>query len=99
MIIEEPEVCVHTGLLNSIIELIKVYSKEKQIIISTHSDSVLDQLDLENVYTVRRTSDEGTVVKSLVKSLRGTDLLALKEYLETEGSLGEYWKHGDLESV
>lgn len=99
LMLEEPEVCVHHGLLSSIVELIRIYSKNKQIIISTHSDSVLDKLDLENVFRVRRDNDKGTVASSIRKKMKGIELRALKEYLATEGSLGEYWKHGDLENV
>lgn len=98
LMIEEPEVCVHHGLLLSIIELIKLYSKGKQVFISTHSDAVLDQLSFDNVFRVFRTK-KGTEIASIKKRLRGVELVALKDYLANEGSLGEYWKHGDLENV
>lgn len=99
LMIEEPEVCVHHGLLESIIEMIKIYSNEKQIIISTHSDAVLDSLDIKNIFKVSRGDDKGTVVTGLEKSMKGTELKALKDFLHNEGSLGEFWKHGDLEDV
>ena len=99
LMIEEPEVCVHHGLLNSIIELINIYSKEKQIFVSTHSDTVLDSISMENVYSVKRKCDEGTLVKNISSNMKKKEINALKTYLETEGSLGEYWKHGDLENV
>ena len=54
LLIEEPEVCIHHGLLKSILGLIKSYSATKQIIISTHSDFVLDMLAPENVFLVRK---------------------------------------------
>jgi hypothetical protein len=98
LMIEEPEVCVHHGLLESIIELIMVYAKEKQIFISTHSDAVLDSLDLENIFKVKRDKSKGTIISHVMKTMNSKDLIALKDYLHTEGSLGEYWKHGDLES-
>ncbi|MEJ2065753.1 MAG: AAA family ATPase [Reinekea sp.] len=99
LMIEEPEVCVHHGLLNSIIELIKVYSSEKQILISTHSDAVLDNLEVENVFTVKRKKQYGTIVSNISKNMKKKELKVLKDYLINEGSLGEYWKHGDLEHV
>lgn len=95
MLIEEPEVCVHHGLLSSIIELIKVYSLEKQIIISTHSDQLLDRLELSSVFKVSR-NEEGTTVTNVKKSLNIDELTALKDYLCNQGGLGEYWKHGEL---
>lgn len=99
LMIEEPEVCVHHGLLNSIVELIEVYSANKQIFISTHSDSVLDRLEVDNVFRVWRTKEAGTQVSNIKRNMKNKELLALKNYLLNEGSLGEYWKHGDLENV
>jgi ABC-type lipoprotein export system ATPase subunit len=99
LMIEEPEVCVHHGLLSSIVELIKTYSNDKQIFISTHSDSVLDRVTIDNVFKVRRTKEHGSQVSSIRKNMAARELNALKDYLSNEGSLGEYWKHGDLESI
>jgi len=99
LLLEEPEVCVHHGLLSSIIELIQIYSVNKQIFISTHSDSVLDRLEIDNVFSVRRDQNSGTIVSNIKKKMRQVELAALKQYLADEGSLGEYWKHGDLENV
>ncbi|MEH6458819.1 AAA family ATPase [Chitinimonas sp. JJ19] len=99
LMIEEPEVCVHHGLLNSIMELIGIYSKSKQIFISTHSDSILDRLDIDNVFKVRREKELGTQISNIRENLRTKELTALKNYLLNEGSLGEFWKHGDLENV
>lgn len=95
LLIEEPEVCVHHGLLNSLIELIKIYSKEKQIVISTHSDFVLDKLEPENILLIKK--EKGTQAKSLTKALTKNEYSALKEYLEDSGNLGEYWKEGGFE--
>jgi AAA15 family ATPase/GTPase len=98
LLLEEPEVCVHHGLLSSIIELIKTYSKEKQIIITTHSDFVLDEVNPENVYQIRNDPDIGTKALHIPKSMSKKELKALHDYLQTEGNLGEYWRHGGLES-
>jgi len=98
LLIEEPEVCIHHGLLDSIIELIKVQSKKKQIIISTHSDYVLDKLKPENVVLVSRDTDKGTIAKPLSKALSKNDYAALKSYLQDEGNLGEYWKLSEFEN-
>jgi predicted ATP-binding protein involved in virulence len=98
LLVEEPEVCVHHGLLSSIIELIKTYSHDKQILLSTHSDFVLDHVPPENVYKVSYTPKEETTITHITKSMSKRELEALKNYLETEGNLGEYWKHGALET-
>lgn len=98
LLIEEPEVCVHHGLLSSVIELIKSQSKRKQIFISTHSDYVLDKLLPENVVLVRKDVESGTIASALPKSLSRNDFKALKSYLEGAGNLGEYWKEGGFEN-
>jgi ABC-type cobalamin/Fe3+-siderophores transport system ATPase subunit len=97
LLIEEPEVCVHHGLLSSILELIKTYANEKQIVISTHSDFVLDMVQPDNVYAVTNLPEEGTKVHHIPKRLSRNELEALREYLQTEGNLGEYWRAGGLE--
>ena len=97
LLIEEPEVCVHHGLLSSILELIKTYSNNKQIVISTHSDFVLDMVQPENVYVVTNIPQEGTKVQHIPNRLSRRELDALREYLQVEGNLGEYWRAGGLE--
>jgi len=97
LLIEEPEVCIHHGLLNSILQLIIQQSRHKQIIISTHSDYVLDMLKPENILLVHKEYDIGTKVSSISKSLSANDFKVLKEYLESEGNLGEYWKESGFD--
>ncbi len=97
LLLEEPEVCVHHGLLASIMDLIKVFSDRKQIIISTHSDFVLDGLDPEDVFIVRNDAKRGTTVKRVPDSMSSGDYVALRRYLNTSGNLGEIWRHGELE--
>ena len=96
MLIEEPEVCVHHGLLSSILELAKSYSRNKMIILSTHSDYVLDHVAPENVHRVIFSKDEGTVVKNIRKTMTVKEFAALRAYLRDEGNLGEYWREGGL---
>ena len=97
LLIEEPEVCVHHGLLSSIVELIKTYSKHKQIVLSTHSDFVLDQLEPRHIYQVSRDRENGTTVTHVKDSMSTSEYSALKHYLETDGNLGDYWRHGGLD--
>jgi len=93
LLIEEPEVCVHHGLLKSVIEVIKQYSQRKQIIISTHSELVIDQFTPDQVLIVDRSSEAGTQVRSISKIMGKAGLENLKRYLSSVGSLGEYWRH------
>lgn len=97
LLLEEPEVCIHHGLLSSIMEIIKDFSRKKQIVISTHSDAVLDALDPENVFLVKNDPERGTLARHVPGALSRRDYLALRQYLAEYGNLGEYWRHGDLE--
>lgn len=97
LIIEEPEVCVHHGLLSSIIELLKFESNNKQILISTHADSIIDKLVPENLILVNKESELGTKTTSLVDYLDQENLRYLKIYLREDGNLGEYWKQNNFE--
>lgn len=97
LLLEEPEVCIHHGLLSSLVELIKTHSVQKQIVITTHSDFVLDQLTPESVFLVKNTPKCGTKVERLPESMSARNYLALKEYLGSTGNLGEYWRDAGFE--
>jgi len=99
LLLEEPEVCIHHGLLASVIELMKSYATEKQIVISTHSDFVLDHLNPENIYVVKIDTVKGTIVSHLPRAISAKGYAALKEYLRTSGNLGEYWRHSGFQHV
>lgn len=92
LLIEEPEVSVHYGLLSSILELIIAESKYKQIIVSTHSDFVLDKIKPQNLIVVTKQRDAGTIAQPLDKAMDGGDFKYLKQYLRQTGNLGEYWR-------
>jgi len=96
MLLEEPEVCVHHGLLTSILEVIKSCSGRKQIVCSTHSEFVLDAISPEQVYLVRYLLSKGTQVRELSQSMSTKNYKALKDYLNTSGNLGEYIRHGGI---
>jgi ABC-type Mn2+/Zn2+ transport system ATPase subunit len=92
LLLEEPEVSVHHGLLESIVTIARTQSARKQIILSTHSETVVDCFQPENMFVVQRHARNGTVVRSVTKSLSRNRYRALKMFLKEEGSLGEFWK-------
>lgn len=95
LLIEEPEVCIHHGLLRRILSTIKAHSKQRQVIFSTHSDLVLDTISNNEVFVV-------DMKKSITKVSRLSDwagkdgMSALDAYLNETGTLGEYWRSGGL---
>jgi predicted ATP-dependent endonuclease of OLD family len=98
LLIEEPEVCVHHGLLNNILNLIVRQSLNKQILISSHSDYVLDKLKPENILLINKEKGVGTTARTLPNALSSQEYKALKIYLDESGNLGEYWKTGGLDN-
>jgi ABC-type Mn2+/Zn2+ transport system ATPase subunit len=99
LLIEEPEVCVHHGLLATIVELTKSVSNRKQIVMSTHSDYVLDKLTPEAVFLVRHLGEKGTSATRIPEAISKDSYAALKEYLRASGNLGDYWRQGALDNV
>src|SRR6266446_2650184 len=99
LLIEEPEVCIHHGLLSSVLDIMKSFSRHKQMIVSTHSDHVLDHVRPENVFRVGYDKRSGTFVQHIRKTMTTKEFFALRHYLEREGNLGEYWREGGLEEI
>ncbi len=69
LLIEEPELGIHPHQLHKLMDFIKEQSASKQIIISTHSPTVLDVLgpnELDRIQIVQMT-DKGTIFKRLTK--------------------------------
>ena len=97
LLIEEPEVCIHHGLLTRIMDTIKSYSVTKQVIVSTHSDQVIDRMTPDNVFVVEHAA-AGTKVKPLALWAGKKGTQALHSYLDESGTLGEYWRSGGLSS-
>lgn len=95
LMVEEPEVCIHHGLLSKVVATLKAQSAHKQTLVSTHSDQLLDQLEPENVFVVQM-GNAGTQVSNLEKWLDKSEKRALHDYLAESGTLGEYWKSGGL---
>lgn len=94
LVIEEPEVCIHHGLLTRIIDIIKSYSTEKQIFLTTHSEVVLDLVEADSVFVMLWSN--GSKISKLKNFLGRKGTSGLKKYLSEEGNLGEYLKHKDI---
>lgn len=87
--IEEPELGLHPDMLRSVIDLIKKASARAQIIITTHSDLVLDMFsDTPESILVFDREEEKTTVSRLSQAELGD---SLERY-----SLGDYWLRGGI---
>ena len=85
MLIEQPEDSIHPGLLRKLIEVLRLYAGENQVIFTTHSPSVMDVLDPEEVLLV--TAEDGA---TQVRNLSAAEIEHARWFLDEEGSMSEF---------
>ena len=83
VIIEEPERNVHPRLISGLMELMKDASRNKQIIITTHSPEVVKHAGLENLLLISRDQDGFSAIS------RPAEKEAVKIFLEHELGLDD----------
>jgi predicted ATPase len=90
MCIEEPEVGLHPDALPLVAEALKEASESMQLIVTTHSDALIDALTdrPDAVLVCERDFDNGTQMKRLSRG-------DLKEWLE-HYTLGQLWRKGEI---
>jgi len=87
--IEEPELGLHPDVLPTLADLLKEASERTQIIVTTHSDVLVDAMtDCPEAVLVTEKSETGTVLTRL-------DAKMLKPWLE-KYRLGQLWTRGDI---
>ncbi len=57
VLIEEPERNIHPALLSKIVQMMEDASRNKQIIITTHSPEVLKSAELKDIFLISRNTD------------------------------------------
>jgi hypothetical protein len=83
VIIEEPERNVHPRLISGLMELMKDASRNKQIIITTHSPEVVKHAGLENLLLISRDQEGFSTIS------RPAEKKAVKIFLEHELGLDD----------
>ena len=88
--IEEPELGLHPDVIRMVAKLLKEASTRTQLIVTTHSERLIDELhdDPESVVVCERYQETGT-------ELRRLDFENLKAWLE-KYELGELWTKGQI---
>jgi predicted ATPase len=88
VVIEEPENSIHPWALRNLVEAFRLASEKKQILLTTHSPILIDQLKPEEVWVVRKPGTE-TKIDPLLRldpSLAeawGEGKFTLSEYLDS----------------
>jgi len=90
MCIEEPEIGLHPDAMQLVAEALEEASQSMQLIVTTHSDALVDCLTdrPESVLVCERDFDNGTQMKRLSKE-------HLKAWLE-HYTLGQLWRKGEI---
>lgn len=84
-LLEEPELGIHPDQLNKLMDFLIEQSKEKQIIITTHSPEVLNAIhpdELDRIIVTRYDAEKGTIMRKLTP--------------EQAKEMGERIKEGDM---
>jgi predicted ATPase len=89
--IEEPELGLHPDVLPTLAKLLQEASQRCQLIVTTHSEVLVDALTdtPEDILVCEKDPDQGT-------TLRRLNAEELKPWLEKYQSLSELWRRGDL---
>lgn len=98
ILLEEPELGIHPDQLYKLMDFIKEQSKEKQIIITTHSPEVLNILEkneLDHIIVTHYDNEKGTQMHHLSpKRIKKGQL-----YMKKVGHLSDFWVHSNLEEL
>lgn len=88
--IEEPELGLHPDVIPTLAELLKEASQRTQLIVTTHSDILIDALtdDPECILIANRSLQNGTTLERL-------DEEKLRPWLE-KYRLGQLWTRGEI---
>jgi predicted ATPase len=85
---DEPELGLHPDMITTLANAIKDTAETSQLIVTTHSEHILDAFDLENVRVVEKNEENATVVTKYSR----TDFEGwYEEYLP-----GRMWRAGDI---
>jgi predicted ATPase len=87
--IEEPELGLHPDAIPAIADMLKIASQRTQLIVTTHSDGLIDALSDEPEDVIVCEKEDGRTV------MRRLDGSALSVWLE-KYSLGQLWRRGDI---
>jgi ABC-type Mn2+/Zn2+ transport system ATPase subunit len=85
LLIEEPELAVHPGLLGRLLEVVDSYSVDRQVVVSTHSPQVVSWCLPSQLRFVRRENSTTTV-----HTLDDAQVERVCSFISDEGTLGEY---------
>src|SRR5262249_25332754 len=85
LLMEQPEDAIHPGLLIKLLDILKAYAENRNILIASHSPVVVNSLPAEAIQLVTLQSS-GTKARRLTPN----EIEAAARYMEREGSLSDF---------
>ncbi|MBK8916152.1 MAG: AAA family ATPase [Phycisphaerales bacterium] len=85
MLVEQPEDCMHAGLLGKLLDIFSTYSHRTQFICTTHSPRVINLIDPRGIRLV--SVDTGF---TCVRELAPAEVRASEDYAAEQGTLSEF---------
>jgi energy-coupling factor transporter ATP-binding protein EcfA2 len=85
MLLEHPEDGLHSLLVSELVSFLKSHLNEAQVILTSHSLTILDELEPDNIRIV--TMDE---CKTQVRALKNKEKKAAHDYMTKKGRFSEY---------
>jgi predicted ATPase len=89
--IDEPEVGLHPDMIFNIANAIKEASEESTLIVSTHSDNLLNYFEVENLRVFEKNESNSSEVNTYSSE-------QFADWYE-EFSIGQMWKQGDFGGI
>ena len=99
ILIEEPELGIHPLQLNKLMEFIKKESKNKQIIITTHSPEVLNVLEPDELDRIKLCKYDEVLQTTVMGNIPEDEQVRVAAYMKETGFLSDYWVYVDLEGT
>ena len=77
IVIEEPEVAIHLGALQSLVEILKSASSTTQVLITTHSADIIDEVPVDSLRVVWSDQEQSqlAVVSEHTRSVLRTGMI------------------------
>ncbi len=85
MLLEQPEDCIHAGLVRRVLDILAVYSSKSQLVFTTHSSRVVNLLSPDQIRVV-----SANMGMTVVAALSKHEIQEANDYVRDQGTLAEY---------
>jgi predicted ATP-dependent endonuclease of OLD family len=94
VVIEEPENSIHPWVVRTFVDACRGCSKDRQIVLTTHSPVLVSRLNPKELYVAERTAGETRIVSAIASDLKVEEIV--RKGIQ---DLGSYWDSGAMRAV